>query len=503
MMDKMALTSVDGPMRWCPYYLLIGGAGGFVGLATSAAAGMPLKWIIAYLFGALLVLLFCLWRDSRRLALGLLVFFAPFFLGKQLFSSGYPLMTGGPSSLGVFLYDLPLMFLVFYLIVQWVLGRDRSVYLPAAFVPMVIYILWNVISLTNATEPVLTLIELVWQVKMLLVLLVVVNLVRDRRDLMLMIGVLLVGLVVQELVTFSQAYLGIWYSIGGDVETSTLSGGGESGQFRAGGTLGPHNVQAAYYVLLISLAAGMYFGLQSRRVRLALVLAILGGIYAVALTYSRNGYLCLAVVLGAVGLMAGRKKLLYKRHLVMGGWLLISVAIAIVLVMGDSLFSRIRSTEAFAPRLEGIRIATNMISQHPITGVGLNNYSLAMRDDVYAPSGLSSMQQTYFGGEYFSTVVHNKYLLIAAQTGIVGLGLFLWILYIIYAHAFELFRDPRGFYGGMGMGMVAALVGANIGMLFDIYNSDLLITVFWILTGLIFVGHKISLEEKVSTLKVV
>ncbi|GAX59183.1 O-antigen polymerase [Candidatus Scalindua japonica] len=332
---------------------------------------------------------------------------------------------------------------------------------------------------------------------MAVILIVLVNLVKDKSDLILVLSVLIAGLFVQELVTFIQAYFKTWFTFTGNVEHTTLQSTTKPEVFRAGGTIGVHNVQAAYYVLLISLTTGIYFITQNIKLKLVLFLVISGGLLSVLLSYSRNGYLSLVSALTIVLFFGWRKKYINIKHLIAGAWLILFSAFFVYYMFGgESIIERIKSKAAIDPRMEGIYISLNMIQQNPFAGVGLNNYSIVMGDRNYSPEGISNTQKGYFGGEFFGTVVHNKYLLVASETGIVGLIFFIWTHFIIFLYAFKLLKSRDKLYWGIGAGMIAALTGASIQMLFSIYNADLLITVYWVLVGLIFVSYKISIQEE-------
>ena len=460
------------------FYFLILLVGFAVGLMTCIAAELHLKWLFFYVFGILFVAIFFISRDKKKFGLGLFTFFITFFIGKKIISSEYAMITGGPSSIGLFLYDLPLMFLLAYLVMEKVLKRSSSLYLPPVLFPFVIFIVWSGISIINSVKPVLSLIEIFWLVKMAIILVIVPNLIKDRRDLILVMGVLLAGLIVQEMITMSQVYLKKWYTLTGDIAYTSFQTESGSEIFRAGGTVGPHNVQASYYALLIPFTAGLYFTVRKRNVKFIMTIIMLVGILALALTYSRNGYIGLGLGLFVVMVLALQKRLLNARHLIAIAWMIIIACSVGVIMTNGNIIERMKSRASLEYRAEGIKIALNMVAAQPILGVGLNNFSIVMGAREYSPEGLSEFQQTIINGKYFNTVVHNKYLLVASELGIVGLGVFLWMLYIIYSFAYRLLKNKDKFFWGVGAGMMGALVASSFNMLFDIYNSDLLITIF-------------------------
>lgn len=77
--------------------------------------------------------------------------------------------------------------------------------------------------------------------------------------------------------------------------------------------------------------------------------------------------------------------------------------------------------EAVSQRFSLAQMAIKMIKANPLAGVGLNNF---------IPQLPNYWQQ--FGMTYWLQPVHNIFLLIAAETGLVGLLIFLWLLVLTF-----------------------------------------------------------------------
>jgi O-antigen ligase len=77
------------------------------------------------------------------------------------------------------------------------------------------------------------------------------------------------------------------------------------------------------------------------------------------------------------------------------------------------------SAESRIPQFE---IAFDIIQDHPLLGVGINNYSEIMWEYDNTAEGLGSI--TYFP-------VHNIFLHVTAETGILGAAAFMWLVTII------------------------------------------------------------------------
>ena len=84
-----------------------------------------------------------------------------------------------------------------------------------------------------------------------------------------------------------------------------------------------------------------------------------------------------------------------------------------------SRFTNIRlSDESIAQRSELVKSSFSMIKSHPIFGVGLNNFLVEL-PNVYKQSG----------NVFYLQPVHNIYLLILSQTGVIGLAFFIWFMF--------------------------------------------------------------------------
>lgn len=77
--------------------------------------------------------------------------------------------------------------------------------------------------------------------------------------------------------------------------------------------------------------------------------------------------------------------------------------------------------ESVSQRLSLISAATAMFTKNPILGVGINNF---------LPNLPFYIKQT--GNTFFLQPVHNIFLLVLSETGVIGFGFFLWFLFKTY-----------------------------------------------------------------------
>ncbi|HBR15391.1 MAG TPA: hypothetical protein DD723_07605 [Candidatus Omnitrophica bacterium] len=133
------------------------------------------------------------------------------------------------------------------------------------------------------------------------------------------------------------------------------------------------------------------------------------------------------------------------------------------------------------------REAFELIKERPVLGVGLNAYTLA-----------SSQHR-------FSGYPHNSYLQMAAETGIVGLLSFLWIINVFFDTGFsqlKKIKDP--FAAELLLGLLAGFSGFLIQSYFDTnFYSGKLSILMWVVMGLIAAIPKIEAAGAVCPVRTV
>jgi O-antigen ligase len=129
-------------------------------------------------------------------------------------------------------------------------------------------------------------------------------------------------------------------------------------------------------------------------------------------------------------------------------------------------------------------IAYRMVREHPLVGTGINNFEAQI--DEY----------TYEENPFDFRPAHNLYVLMVAETGILGLGMMLAIGLVLarMAHRLTRMRDPM--YIGIGIGALATLVFVA----FEELNSftlkqDVPLAMFWTIFGLVVAANRMADAE--------
>jgi glycosyltransferase involved in cell wall biosynthesis/O-antigen ligase len=192
------------------------------------------------------------------------------------------------------------------------------------------------------------------------------------------------------------------------------------GQSRIQGGAGDPNVLAAAVLAAAVLAAGLIPGTRRPGGRLLLLAAIVVFGLTLAGTESRGGAIAaIAVLLAALLVMRGR------RSAVLGVALAALLAAAAWFLVSPEGFERLTDFNDHGNgRDELWRIAWEMFTAHPLQGVGLQNFIPQAPDYVLHPGALQFIHLIIER----PVVVHNIYLQFLAETGVVGLLLFLTLV---------------------------------------------------------------------------
>jgi O-antigen ligase len=317
-----------------------------------------------------------------------------------------------------------------------------------------LFVAWVFVGALTASRPDVVIAQSVHYLRLVLAVTVVATCARIPGGIRWGLSGLSVALAAQSVIAIGQYFTGSSFGFYGhfDEETSV-------GFFtRSGGTLNP-TVLSEYVgvVAPLVLAAG---AASTRRWTTGVLLALFGAAaLAGVLTLSRGGLI--SVLISTLLLVAfislrgdvsrGRKVFFISATLV--------TAIALAAAFGGPMMARVaevnEEVEGDSGRLSQFRQAGAMIVDNPITGVGLGNYVDVM-------------------GHYGPTLpfpVHNKFLLVTAETGIPGgcLYIALWLSsLVVFARGALRLRGPDALFCA---GAAAALFATLVNMNADVYST--------------------------------
>lgn len=247
---------------------------------------------------------------------------------------------------------------------------------------------------------------------------------------------------------------------------------------RLGGPIGEPNFFAQRLIIVLPLAVERMIHEERLLLRfLALVSAALV-VPAIVLTYSRGGFLALAVVIAVCAYwLRPRRSTVVVGIAVIGVLLLVAPAAYVQRVtnLRQALSAERTYDTSIRGRTSEALVATRMLGDAPLGGVGSGNY-IALYSD-YAPEvGLDTRPFRF---------AHSLYLEVAAENGIIGLILFGVILVSAYRGvtlgARRTDREGLASYSAMLRAIRLALTAHLITALF-LHGSFQ--RMFWVLIGL-------------------
>jgi O-antigen ligase len=305
--------------------------------------------------------------------------------------------------------------------------------------------------------------------QVLLLLVYVASTVRTAREIRFVIVMLLVGLCLESAITLGMYASGANVHLPGLSTRTTEAVGGDA--LRVGGTIGSPNNAGAYFAFMFAVAAGVFLGgIRGALHRLALASCVLA-LIPLALTLSRGAWIaCLvSLVVLAIG---SRGRRVSSAGLV---GLLLTLLVVLVPLHGE-ISQRLAGSDegAAAGRVPLMRIAGEMIADHPFLGVGANNYVIAL--------------PRYTGGDFsaaWRSSVHDKYLLIWSEAGPGALLAFLVFVGVTIARGWRARDDPDPLVAAVGLGLAAAVAGNAVHMNFEIFAAGAPIQMLWLAGGLV------------------
>lgn len=200
---------------------------------------------------------------------------------------------------------------------------------------------------------------------------------------------------------------------------------------RSSGTLTHPNVLGG--LLFCSLMASYYLWMieESRRKRLVILLTVPLQIFTLYTAYSRSALLALLfstlfwcfLQIKRTASTQGFGSVGWKRYAILFSTVFAGLIAGVGLFYSQisargGIFNYNEVTKlADSERIHYVKIALKMIEEHPWLGVGFNNFQLLA--EKYQPQNTPNV---------FFAKVHNIYLLIASETGLIGGGLFFLFL---------------------------------------------------------------------------
>lgn len=329
------------------------------------------------------------------------------------------------------------------------------------------------VSMLVAGDRELAAFEVAYIVEQFLLLIYIAKTTVSRDDVLFIVRVLLVGLIVQSTLMLAQVF-----GLVGDLDALGFKARAEfAGDPRVSGTIGSPNPAAAYLGLSMVLSLGVALAATQRKDRWLAVTGLALSLIPMVFTQSRGGWIQLVVGIGILVVAGGRR--LPLKTIACATVLLLTL----MLPFKGAVFGRLYGDDrgSAGSRMPMNYVALAMIEDHPVLGVGANNYAVAMPPYVVA-GGL---------GTYFYTV-HNKFLLVFAETGVGGFLIFVAFLVAILREGWKAWRLRDPVLSPIALGCVAGVAGLMVQMNFEPARTDPYSHLIWLCGGLVVAMRRIA-----------
>ncbi len=268
------------------------------------------------------------------------------------------------------------------------------------------------------------------------------------------------------------------------------------------GLFGNVNYFAEYLIVPLPIAVSLFFASRNKFKKILLLIAILAMGASLIVTFARGSYLSFGVSLIFMFFLflISRGKNFIKNNKK------IFITILVVIIITTFLFvvptplnksgtviskikSRISVTQfaqdySIKRRIAIWKFTGMMIKDHPLLGSGIGTYkynTLRYQAEFFAQGENRSL---YPHG--FADKAHNEYLQLWAELGIIGLGIFIWLIISYFRFGLKILRKIKDEYR---QGIIIGLMGAIIAVLVDgIFGFPLhlpaTIVLFWLVLEL-------------------
>lgn len=250
---------------------------------------------------------------------------------------------------------------------------------------------------------------------------------------------------------------------------------------RISGGANDSNELAAVLVASSALAAGLAFVARRKpALRTVAFGACALSLAGIVLTVSRSGLIALGVAVVAAVIFAGRWR---PRVLAMSAMVVFSAVFYFAFLAPETARERVTTSEEGGHGREDIwTIAWRMVEAHPVRGVGAGNFSTSSIHYLLIQPGVLRRSDFIVDTQ---KVAHNAYLQAWAETGVIGLALFLGLILGLLGCSFNAIkrfeRDGNLLMEVLARAQLVGTIGILSSLFFasNQYNKQL-----WLLLGL-------------------
>jgi len=354
-------------------------------------------------------------------------------------------------------------------ILKKILTRDAAIPRTPINLPFALLVLVSLLSFFNSVNLHSSLQGILKLMKYSLVIFIPAAEIRDRRHFIRILAALLFGL-------FSSSFDAIYQLITGFDLYRHHAYDSIIGLARLKAAFPHTNIFAGYLALFTPLSIALLLYHFKGRARMILDIIVITALFCLMHTFCRSA---IVGVWLAVIVMA----LIRKDRIIL--LLAIVAALAVPFLLPGNIKDWAKTTGSVSEfllnkeRFVLYETSFNMIKHHPWLGVGVNTYSLNYQKYKLHDTSAETANTAWYA--------HNSYLQMAGETGLTGLLIFIWLLYLFFSRGFAFYRKSgdnllRVCCLGMLMGTLAFLVNGLTET--NLYYPKIA-TLFWFQAGIL------------------
>lgn len=316
----------------------------------------------------------------------------------------------------------------------------------------------------------------------IMILFIMVQELRDRRHLERIFIAVLAGLMMASLDSIWQVATGRDFIRGYEPVVNL-------GMVRATASFKDSNILGIYLSALAPLLFGLSLYYFEGRKKAVMFLLSLITLIAVLLTYSRPTLLAVYIAILLPALVMKKKKIIV---------FMIVLALISPFIAPRAVKEWAKSVE-YNPlrfvcnddRIAVYRNSAHMIKDHPFIGVGVNTYmkNYGRYREVVEYRGVVTKDYMY---------AHNNFIHMAGETGLVSLGIFLWLLWALFAKSARIYKNLDDRYLKVFLlSLIACLAAFLVNGLTEssLYYSRVAV-IFWYSAGMALAFRKFIYADK-------
>lgn len=468
-----------------------------LGLAALQFWTLETRWAVTGTLIILMPFVLALVPSTRRFLLAALVFSVPLNADYNLFfQSG---LMSGARGLVISMTDVLLLVAFVLWMVEMAQTKQSGAvrFFPRISWPTLGLILMMAVSMLASQNLLWSVFDILAFIKVFLFFFFLANNIRDRDDVRLVTQIFFLGVIVETVLSIWQInqWPGLsflrWFGATG--ETTIAIKMDIFATTRPGGTLVSCNNLARYFGFVLPLAYVMALRGESNGERWFARVTSLIGTIGIIYTLSRSTWIAMIPsVLLLFPLLLSRRLVTWRimRNLAF----MMIVTTVVVMAFRELIWDRIVSYDLGSgqTRITSAMAAWRMVREHPVIGVGINNYGNHARFHYDAEEPRS---------KYW--IVHNSFLLYMAEIGIIGFIFYLWFVLAGFSSCRRASRNSSSYLSAVAIGVMGGWIGFVISAMADKGYKDFypLLLTMWALVAITEAVNRLGEQYDQNTLR--